>query len=319
MRLVVTGGAGYIGSVVAAMLLEAGHDVTVLDDLSTGHEDAVPAGARFVRASVAEAGSVFADHRYDAVLHFAAKSLVGESVDRPELYWRNNVVEGLALIEAMRIHGVPRMVFSSTAAVYGEPEVQTIDELTPAVPINPYGHSKLAIDFMLAGAAKAHGLAAVSLRYFNVGGALGDHGERHRVETHLIPKVLAVATGARPTVSVFGSDFPTEDGSAVRDYVHVVDLGRAHLLALEAARPSTHSVYNLGSGRGYSVLEVVEACRSVTGHDIPSVDAPRRPGDPARLVASNERIAADLGWTPKASLHDIVADAWAFTQARSRS
>ncbi|WP_235545781.1 UDP-glucose 4-epimerase GalE [Phycicoccus sp. Soil802] len=312
----VTGGAGYIGSVVASQLLAAGHEVTVLDDLSTGHEDAVPAGARFVRARVSEASPTLAGKSYDGVLHFAAKSLVAESVARPELYWRNNVVESLALIEAVRAHGVPRFVFSSTAAVYGEPDVATIDEQTPAVPINAYGQSKLAVDFMLGAAARAHGLAVVSLRYFNVGGAMGDLGERHKVETHLIPNVLVVATGSRATVSVFGTDFPTPDGSAVRDYLHVVDLGTAHLLALDAARAGTHSIYNLGSGTGYSVNEVIEACRSVTGHRIPSLPAARRQGDPARLVASNGRIGAQLGWSPEAGLLDIVADAWAFMKGR---
>ena len=312
MRLLVTGGAGYIGSVVAALLLEEGHAVTVLDDLSTGHADAVPDGARFVHGRVSEAGSVMGDQSYDGVLHFAAKSLVAESVASPELYWRNNVVESLALVEAVRVHRVPRLVFSSTAAVYGEPDVAVIDENTPAVPINAYGQSKLTVDFMLAAAARAHGLAAVSLRYFNVGGAMRSFGERHRVETHLIPNILAVASGSRSTVSVFGTDFPTSDGTAVRDYLHVRDLGRAHLLALAAAQPGTHGVYNLGSGTGYSVAEVVDACRTVTGHRIPSLPAARREGDPARLVASNKRIGAVLGWTPQASLEEIVGDAWAF-------
>lgn len=319
MKVLVTGGAGYIGSVVASQLVAAGHRVTVLDDLSTGHADAVPLGARFVRAKVRDAGSVLREERFDGIMHFAAKSLVAESVARPGVYWRNNVVESLELVEAARDHQVPRFVFSSTAAVYGEPDVDVIDEATPAVPINAYGQSKLAVDFFLTSVARAHGLAATSLRYFNVGGALdGVLGERHNPETHLIPNVLAVAKGERATVSVFGTDFPTPDGTAVRDYLHVEDLGRAHLLALEAAVPGLHSVFNLGSGSGYSVAEVVEACRRVTGHAIPSLASPRRQGDPARLIASNRRIAAELGWAPKAGLDQIVEDAWTFMNSRQQ-
>jgi UDP-glucose 4-epimerase len=313
VRLLVTGGAGYIGSVVATQLLEAGHDVLVLDNLDTGHADAVPAGARFVEGSIADAEEVLASG-VEAVLHFAAKSLVAESVAAPELYWHNNVVGSLALLDAMRRTGVRRIVFSSTAATYGEPAVSPITEDSPAVPINPYGQSKLAVDHMLAGESAAHGLAAVSLRYFNVGGAYGACGERHSPETHLIPNVLAVAAGRRPHVGIFGTDYPTRDGTAVRDYLHVDDLSRAHLLALDAATPGEHLVCNLGTGTGYTVREVVEACRAATGHPIPAEEQPRRPGDPPELVASNARAAARLGWQVRHGLDQIVTDAWSFMQ-----
>lgn len=314
MKLLVTGGAGYIGSVVATQLLDAGHDVVVLDNLDTGHADAVPEGATFVRGSIDAAQDVLADG-IEAVLHFAAKSLVGESVAAPEIYWRNNVVGSLALLEAMRRTGVGRIVFSSTAATYGEPSVSPITEDVPAVPINPYGQTKLAVDNMLTGEAAAHGLAAVSLRYFNVGGAFGGRGERHVPETHLIPNVLAVATGDREQVAIFGTDYPTRDGTAVRDYLHVEDLGRAHLLALEKATPGEHLICNLGTGTGYTVREVVEACRAVTGEPIAAVEQPRRPGDPPELVASNARAAQRLGWTTEHGLERIVADAWAFVSS----
>jgi len=283
----------------------------VLDNLDTGHADAVPDGATFVQGSIDAAEDVLADG-IEAVLHFAAKSLVSESVVAPEIYWRNNVVGSLALLDSMRRQGVGRIVFSSTAATYGEPSVSPITEDTPAVPINPYGQSKLAVDNMLTGEAAAHGLAAVSLRYFNVGGAFGGRGERHVPETHLIPNVLAVATGDREQVAIFGTDYPTRDGTAVRDYLHVEDLGRAHLLALERAVAGEHLICNLGTGTGYTVREVVEACRAATGHPIPAVEQPRRPGDPPELVASNARAAERLGWSTEHGLERIVADAWAF-------
>ncbi|QYC38632.1 UDP-glucose 4-epimerase [Nonomuraea coxensis DSM 45129] len=309
MRLLVTGGAGYVGSVVAAQLVEAGHEVTVLDDLSTGHRDAVPEGARFVRADVAEPGDAL--DGVDAVLHFAAKSLVGESVEKPGLYWANNLGGTLALLEAMRDKGVGRIVFSSTAATYGEPERAPIEESDPTRPTNPYGASKLAVDTALTAFAGVRGLAAVSLRYFNVAGAYGRFRERHAIETHLIPNVLKVATGERDSVSVFGADYPTPDGTCVRDYVHVADLARAHLLALDALTPGEHRIYNLGSGSGFSVQEVISVCREVTGHEIPAVFGERRPGDPAVLVASSAKIQRELGWKAALpSLHDIVSDAW---------
>jgi UDP-glucose 4-epimerase len=317
VKLLVTGGAGYVGSVCAAHLLEAGHTVTVVDDLSTGHEDAVPPGAEFVRADLADAADDVLAGGVDGVLHFAAKSLVGESVQRPELYWSGNVVTTLRLLEAVRRHGTPRLVFSSTAATYGEPEQTPIREDAPTRPTNPYGASKLAIDHAITSYAAAHGIAAVSLRYFNVAGAHGAFGERHAVETHLIPLVLQVATGRRESVQIFGDDWPTPDGTCIRDYIHVDDLAAAHQLALEHARPGEHRVYNLGSGSGFSVLEVIEACRAVTGHPIPAVVAPRRAGDPAVLVASSDAAQAELGWRPeRTDLATIVGDAWRFAQDR---
>jgi UDP-glucose 4-epimerase len=317
MRVLVTGGAGYIGSVVTAALLEGGHEVTVLDDLSTGHEDAVPEGARLVRASLHDSAPVLADVRPEAVLHFAAKSLVGQSQESPELYWENNVGGSLALLEAMRAADCRRIVFSSTAATYGEPEEVPILETAPTRPTNTYGASKLAVDAMLTSYAVAYDFAAVSLRYFNVGGAAYGRGERHATETHLLPIALQVAAGTREALTVYGQDYPTPDGTCIRDYVHVTDLAAAHLLALPAPAPGEHRIYNLGSGSGFSVQEMVDAVRTVTGHPLPVVVGPRRAGDPARLVASSERIHADLGWAPvHTALTEIVADAWEFAQRR---
>jgi UDP-glucose 4-epimerase len=311
MRLLVTGGAGYIGGIVGALLVSAGHEVTVLDDLSTGHRDLVPDGARFVQAGIDEAGSVL-DPTFDGVLHFAAKSLVGESMTKPDKYWRNNVCGTLALLDAVREHKVPRFVFSSTAATYGEPATMPITEETPALPTNPYGASKLSVDRMLEGEARAYGLAAVSLRYFNVAGAYTRHGERHDPETHLIPNLLAVAAGEREHAQLFGTDYPTRDGTAVRDYLHVVDLADAHLRALSAATAGTHRIFNLGTGSGFTVREVLDAVRTVTGHPLPVLESPRREGDPPSLVASNERARQELGWSPQRDLESMVADAWAY-------
>lgn len=315
MKLLVTGGAGYVGSVCAAHLVSAGHEVTVLDDLSTGHRDAVPDGAAFVQGDLAVAADDVLAGGIDGVLHFAAKSLVGESMTDPQRYWQGNVVTSLALLDAMRRHGTPRLVFSSTAATYGEPEQVPIREDAPTRPTNTYGATKLAIDHAIGSYATAHGLAAVSLRYFNVAGAHGRFGERHTTETHLIPIVLQVAAGAREHVQIFGDDWPTADGTCIRDYIHVDDLAEAHLLALQHARPGHHGVYNLGSGAGFSVLQVIEACRAVTGHAIPALTAPRRAGDPAVLVASSDAATAALGWHPsRTELATIVGDAWRFAQ-----
>ena len=317
MKLLVTGGAGYVGSVVASQLLEAGHETVVLDNLSTGHEMAVPQGCGFVRGDLLEgAAREVLSEGFDGVLHFAALSLVGESVEQPERYFRNNVCGTLNLLEAMRDAGVPRLVFSSTAAVYGQPEEVPIPEASPEFPTNPYGASKLAVDRVIGAVAAARGLMATSLRYFNVAGASGRFGEDHHPETHLIPLVLGAALPEDEPVKVFGTDYPTRDGTAVRDYVHVEDLGRAHLLALEGARPGEHRVYNLGNGAGFSVREVVEAAREVTGRPIEAVDAPRRAGDPAVLVASSDGIRAELGWEPeKPELEAMISDAWEWMQA----
>jgi UDP-glucose 4-epimerase len=319
MRLVVTGGAGYIGSVVTAQLLACGHEVAVLDDLSTGHADAVPAGAQVVRGDVrTDAAGVLS--RADAVLHFAAKSLVGESMADPARYWQHNLGGTLGLLDAMRTVGVRTIVFSSSAAVYGEPAVVPVGESTPTRPLSPYGASKLAVDTALTEYARMQGIGAVSLRYFNVAGAHRDtagawYGERHVPETHLIPNVLAAASsGAK--VSIFGSDYPTQDGTCVRDYIHVTDLGDAHLLALTACVPGRHKIFNLGSEVGYSNLEVLTACREVTGAEIPVIMADRRPGDPAVLVAASRLIAAELTWRPQRDLRAMVADAWACLAAR---
>ena len=317
MRLLVTGGAGYIGSIVARQLLAAGHEVVVLDDLSRGHRAAVPEGARLVETSLLdEAGTRAAlAPGFDGVLHFAALALVAESVAHPERYHRGNVVGALNLLDAMRDAGVERLVFSSTCAVYGEPETVPMHEDIPAAPVNAYGNSKLAVDRMIGDECRAHGLGAASLRYFNVAGASGPLGEDHEPETHLIPLVLRAAAGISEHVKVFGTDYPTRDGTAVRDYIHVEDLGRAHALALDAIELGRHRIYNLGTGDGYTVKEVVDAARRVTGRDIRAIEEPRRPGDPAALVAASERIRAELGWRPEKGLDDMVADAWAWHQA----
>jgi UDP-glucose 4-epimerase len=313
-KYLVTGGAGYVGSVVARHLLEAGHRVTVLDDLSTGFRAGVPDGADFLEGRIQDARDHL-DSSYDGVLHFAAHSQVGESVVDPEKYWRNNVGGTVELLAAMRGAGVRTLVFSSTAAVYGEPASVPITELAATAPTNPYGASKLAVDHMITGECAAHGLAAASLRYFNVAGAYGRYGERHDPESHLIPLVLQVARGRREAISVFGDDYPTPDGTCVRDYIHVADLAEAHLLALDAATPGEHLICNLGNGAGFSVREVVETVRKVTGHPVPEVVAPRRGGDPAVLVASAEAAKDRLGWRPsRTDLAGIVSDAWEFAR-----
>ena len=318
MKYLVTGGAGYIGSVVTQLLLEAGHEVTVLDDLSTGYRVAVPAGASFVDGRVHDAAATVLDGSFDGVLHFAAFIAAGESVQKPEKYWENNLVGSLRLLEAMRTTGVRRLVFSSTANVYGDPDELPIKETAETRPPNPYAASKLAVDHAIRDEAVAHGLAAVSLRYFNVAGAHRTQdgrliGERHEPETHLIPIALRVAVGKRDKLQLFGDDYPTHDGTCVRDYIHVSDLAAAHLLALATMQPGTHRVFNLGNGAGFSNREVVEVVREVTGHAVPTEVAPRRAGDPAALVASSDRARNELGWTPaKPALADMVTDAWEF-------
>lgn len=318
MRLLVTGGAGYIGSVVASQLLEKGHEVAILDNLSTGHQSAVPEGARFVEGDLLDleqTSNVLAEG-FDGVLHFAALALVGESVASPERYFRVNVCGTLNLLDAMRAADVPRLVFSSTCAVYGEPEEIPITESAPTHPTNPYGASKLAADQLITSEVTAYGLSAVSLRYFNVAGASGRLGEHHNPETHIVPIVLQVAAGKRNSVEIHGIDYPTPDGTAIRDYIHVEDLGRAHLLALGGLENGEHKIYNLGNGVGSSVRRVVEVARQVTGRRIETLESPRRAGDPPILVASNRKIREELGWVPeKPQLTTMVADAWAWMQA----
>lgn len=312
-KYLVTGGAGYVGSVVAAHLLTAGHEVVVLDDLSTGFRAAVPAGARFVEGDIRDAAK-WLDASYDAVLHFAAFSQVGESVTRPEKYWDNNVGGTMALLGALREAGVRRLVFSSTAATYGEPDRIPITESAPTRPTNPYGASKLAVDHMIAGEAAAHGLGAVSLRYFNVAGAHGAHGERHEPETHLIPLVLQVAQGRRASVSVYGDDYPTPDGTCVRDFIHVQDLAEAHVAAARrlAGDPRARLTLNAGRGEGTSVREMVDLITEVTGTAGLGVEtAARRPGDPARVVAATARIEKELGFTARFDVRAMVESAWA--------
>jgi UDP-glucose 4-epimerase len=316
MRVLVTGVAGYIGSVTAAQLLASGYTVVGADDLSTGHLDAVPAGVEFYQLPITALGDVFAAGPIDAVVHFAAKSLVGESMLEPAAYWHNNVGGTLHLLDAMRAHAVDRIVFSSSAATYGEVARMPIPETAPARPTSTYGATKLAVDLALASYAHAYGLGAVSLRYFNVAGALRTpdgrgYGERHVPETHLIPLALRAAAGAESTLSVFGADHATPDGTCVRDYVHVVDLADAHVRALHASTPGTHRVVNLGSGTGYSVRQVLDTVRDVTGCDVTVVDGPPRAGDPAELVAANAYAAELLGWRPTRGLRQMVADAWA--------
>jgi UDP-glucose 4-epimerase len=317
MRFLVTGGAGYIGSVVTVQLLEDGHEVVVLDNLSKGHRRAVPEGASFVRGDLLDAqrlARVLATG-FDGVLHFAALSLVGESVRHLERYYRTNVMGTLNLLEGMLPAGIPRLVFSSTAAVYGEPEKVPIPETAPAHPTNPYGGSKLAVDNLIGFYAAAHGLRATSLRYFNVAGASGQFGEDHQPETHLIPLVLEVAAERRTSVEIYGTDYPTPDGTAIRDYIHIEDLAQAHLVALEAAKPKEHRIYNLGNGTGFSVREVLRCAREVTGRRIKTIEAPRRAGDPAVLVATSRKIQEELGWAPKKpDLEAMVSDAWEWIQ-----
>ena len=319
MRVLVTGGAGYIGSVVTEELLADGHEVVVFDNLSKGHRGAIVEGAAIVEGDLLDAEALrraFAENGTEAVIHMAAHSLVGESVTDPAEYYRNNVTAGLALLDAMRGAGVSRIVFSSTAAVYGEPEKQPVEERDPTSPTNPYGETKLAFERALGWYGQAHGVRYCSLRYFNAAGATSRCGEVHDPETHLIPIVLQAAAGRRPHVEVYGDDYPTRDGTCVRDYIHVVDLARAHVLALGILGERS-AVYNLGcGGEGYTVREVVEAARGVTGRDIPVRVGARRAGDPAVLVASSERIRRELGWEPRyQDLRLIIRSAWDWMQA----
>jgi UDP-glucose 4-epimerase len=323
MRILVIGGAGYIGSHAVRLFGSRGHDVWVYDNLSAGHRASVPA-ERLVVGDLKETDrldQVLVERRIEAVVHFAACCYVGESVTQPAKYYQNNVVNTLNLLECLRRHGVGRFVFSSTAATYGMPDAMPITEEMPQLPINPYGRTKLAIEWALGDYAHAYGWGFAALRYFNASGASADAalGEDHSPETHLIPLVIQAAVGQRPHVEVFGTDYPTPDGTCIRDYIHVEDLAEAHLLALERLQPGQQLRYNLGIGRGYSVREVIKAVEEVTGRSVPVKEGPRRPGDPAILVASSEKIRRELGWTPRYdNLFTIVETAWKWHQAHPK-
>jgi len=320
LKILVTGGAGYIGGTVALRLLSAGHNVLIYDNFCHGRRDLVPAGTRLIEGDLADRellSRVLRDEKVDGVMHFAALIEAGESMKRPELYFRNNTASTLSLLEAMLAARVDRLVFSSTAAVYGEPEKTPIEETAALAPTNPYGESKLLVEHMLNWINRIHGLRYASLRYFNVAGAVEGRGEAHEPESHLIPLILDVALGRRQSIKIFGKDYPTPDGTCIRDYVHVGDLADAHILAFEALGTRARLIYNIGNGKGFSVREVVESVRRVTGHPIPVVDEPRRSGDPAVLVASSKRIIDELGWKPRfGSLDEIVRSAWVWHQQR---
>src|SRR5262252_223621 len=313
-RILVAGGAGYIGSVVVARLLARGYEPVVYDDLSHGHRAALPTGAQLIEGDIGDRAALdraFSEIRPQAVMHFAAFIEAGESMQRPEKYFRNNTASALTLLEAVLAHKVPRFVFSSTAALYGTPDKTPIEETAPLHPANAYGESKLLVEQMLAWFHRIHGLRYASLRYFNVAGAAAEQGEDHHPESHLIPLALQVALGTRKEFAIYGTDYPTPDGTCIRDYIHVSDLATAHLLVLEALREKDRLIYNLGNGQGFSVREVIETVRGVTGHPIPTKESPRRPGDPAVLVASSEKIKNELGWQPKyGDLESIVRSAW---------
>ena len=319
MRILVTGGAGYVGGTVAQLMLDQGHQVVIYDNLCHAHRSMIPAEAEFVEGDLADRAAMekLLHTGIDGVMHFAALIEAGESMKKPEIYFRNNTASALTLFEAMLATGVQRLVFSSTAAVYGEPESTPIREDAPLRPTNAYGESKLLVEHMLGWLNRIHGFRYASLRYFNVAGAIEGRGEAHEPESHIIPLILDVALGRRQSIKVFGRDYPTPDGTCIRDYIHVQDLARAHLLALEALKERDKLIYNLGNGVGFSVREVIESARRVTGHPIPVEECPRRPGDPAVLIASSEKIGAELGWKPEyTSLDEIVESAWKWQQIR---
>ncbi|CAN5567206.1 UDP-glucose 4-epimerase GalE [soil metagenome] len=311
MRILVVGGAGYIGSICAELLLNERHEVSVFDNLTEGHRRAVDRRAGFIEGDLSDRGqieSALTSFKPDAVMHFAASALVGESMQNPSKYFRNNVANGLNLLDAMVATGVKRLVFSSTCATFGPPERVPIDETQPQRPINPYGESKLAFERILRWYDEIHGLRFVALRYFNAAGASQQFGEDHRIETHLIPNVLKVALGQRDHVEIYGTDYETPDGTCIRDYIHIIDLSHAHLLALGSRKSE---FYNIGTGGGSSVREVIHTCRKITGHEIPVLEKPRRAGDPPRLIAASEKIKREIGWQPRFQhLDAIVESAW---------
>ena len=318
MKVLVAGGAGYIGSVVAAGLIDEGHRVTIFDNMSRGHLEAVPAAANLITGDLEDRAAldrVFAAGSFDAVMHFAALIEAGESMKIPERYFRNNTANTLNLLEVMLAHGVGRLVFSSTAALYGNPVRVPIEEDDALAPTNAYGESKLLVEKILAWFHQCRGLRYASLRYFNAAGAAGERGENHQPESHLIPRVLQVALGQAKEVAIFGTDYPTPDGTCIRDYIHILDLASAHLAALDALASRDRLIYNLGNGQGFSIREVLDVARRVTGHPIPAVETARRPGDPAILVASSARIQRELGWRPQyPGLDTIVSSAWEWHQ-----
>ena len=315
MKIFLTGGAGYIGSVCTEQLLDEGHEVTIFDNLSEGHRRAVDPQAKFIQGDLADRAQIetaLSSCRSDAVMHFAANALVGESMQNPSKYFRNNIANGLNLLDAMIAAGVLRIVFSSTCAIFGPPDRLPIDETASPRPISPYGESKLTFEKLLRWYDEIYGVKFVCLRYFNAAGATDKFGEDHRPETHLIPTVLNVALGQKPNVEIYGTDYETPDGTCIRDYIHILDLARAHILALGA---KASGCYNLGTGGGSSVREVIAACRKITGRKIDTIEKPRRPGDPARLIASSEKIKSELGWQPQfQSLNAIVDSAWKWHQ-----
>lgn len=316
MKILVTGGAGYIGSVMTALLLEAGHEVIVVDNLSHGHRNAIPKAVRFIQANIADLDKVLRpEDEIEAVIHLAAFIAAGESMLKPELYWQNNTINTLQMLNALRNLHIRKLIFASTAAVYGNPETVPINEAAPTKPTSTYGMTKLAMDMAITSEAVAHDLAAVSLRFFNVAGAYGEFGERHPVETHIIPIALQVMAGEREKFMVYGTDYPTADGTCVRDYIHVIDLARAAMLALDKLEPGKHNIYNLGNGDGFSNKQVIAAIEDVTGRTLPVEYTLRREGDPAVLIASSIKAQRELGWTPsRPSLKDMIADAWQFYQ-----
>ena len=321
MKIFLTGGAGYIGSAAAATLLDAGHEVTVFDSLVTGHRAAVPKGAEFIEADLGDHDLLFKSLQaepYDAVMHFAAFIEAGESMQEPGKYFENNAHNSLWLLEGCVQAEVKRFVYSSSAAVY-DTSNELLTEDSPLKPGNPYGQTKLMVEGLLNWHRETHGIGFAALRYFNAAGALPDRGEAHNPESHLIPLVLQVALDQRPEVKIFGTDYPTPDGTCIRDYIHLADLVSAHMLALDALEPEKLMIYNVGNGSGYSVREVVDTARTVTGHDLPAAETDRRPGDPPRLVASSEKIRAELDWEPQhAELEDIISSAWEWHRSHPR-